>query len=167
MDWKPWMDAFLPALLEAFPGRVAFVGIQGSYGRGEAGPDSDVDLVVVLDELGEAELAACRVLLAQMPFADRACGFFCDRAALAAWPAFDALQLKCVVALGLTPAPVEPVMAVTCISSLRSPSAASHEARPPGVVAVKRKAFRFSSDTMRRVPPTCAGASFLTKRTDA
>ena len=25
MDWKPWMDAFLPALLEAFPGRVAFV----------------------------------------------------------------------------------------------------------------------------------------------
>ena len=94
MDWKPWMDAFLPALLEAFPGRVAFVGIQGSYGRGEAGPDSDVDLVVVLDELGEAELAACRVLLAQMPFADRACGFFCDRAALAAWPAFDALQLK-------------------------------------------------------------------------
>lgn len=94
MDWKPWTDAFLPALLEAFPGRVAFVGIQGSYGRGEAGPDSDVDLVVVLDELGEAELAACRALLAQMPFADRACGFFCDRAALAAWPAFDALQLK-------------------------------------------------------------------------
>ena len=46
MDWKPWMDAFLPALLEAFPGRVAFVGIQGSYGRGEAGPDSDVDLLV-------------------------------------------------------------------------------------------------------------------------
>ena len=79
MDWKPWTDAFLPALLEAFPGRVAFVGIQGSYGRGEAGPDSD---------------AACRALLAQMPFADRACGFFCDRAALAAWPAFDALQLK-------------------------------------------------------------------------
>ena len=87
MDWKPWMDAFLPALLEAFPGRVAFMGIQGSYGRGEAGPDSDVDLVVVLDELGEAELTACRALLAQMPFADRACGFFCDRAALAAWPA--------------------------------------------------------------------------------
>ena len=48
MDWKPWMDAFLPALLEAFPGRVAFMGIQGSYGRGEAGPDSDVDLLVDL-----------------------------------------------------------------------------------------------------------------------
>ena len=94
MDWRPWMDAFVPALLEAFPGRVAFVGIQGSYGRGEAGPDSDVDLVAVLDGLGEAELAACRALLAGMPFARRACGFFCDRAALAAWPAFDALQLK-------------------------------------------------------------------------
>lgn len=52
MDWRPWMDAFLPPLLEALPGRVAFVGIQGSFGRGEAGPESDVDLVVVLDALG-------------------------------------------------------------------------------------------------------------------
>ncbi|MFQ7857205.1 MAG: nucleotidyltransferase domain-containing protein [Flavonifractor plautii] len=94
MDWRPWMDAFLPPLLEALPGRVAFVGIQGSFGRGEAGPESDVDLVVVLDALGAAELAACRGVLEKMPFADRACGFFCDRAALAAWPAFDALQLK-------------------------------------------------------------------------
>ncbi|MFQ7451812.1 MAG: hypothetical protein ACLRWQ_09250 [Flavonifractor plautii] len=34
MDWRPWMDAFLPPLLEALPGRVAFVGIQGSFGRG-------------------------------------------------------------------------------------------------------------------------------------
>lgn len=88
------MDAFLPPLLEALPGRVAFVGIQGSFGRGEAGPESDVDLVVVLDALGAAELAACRGVLEKMPFADRACGFFCDRAALAAWPAFDALQLR-------------------------------------------------------------------------
>ena len=88
------MDAFLPPLLEALPGRVAFVGIQGSFGRGEAGPESDVDLVVVLDALGAAELAVCRGVLEKMPFADRACGFFCDRAALAAWPAFDALQLR-------------------------------------------------------------------------
>ena len=88
------MECFLSALLDAFPGRVAFVGIQGSWGRGEAGPDSDVDLVAVLDTLGPEELASCRDLLARMPFADRACGFFCDRAALAAWPAFDALQLR-------------------------------------------------------------------------
>ena len=58
MDWRPWMDAFLPPLLEALPGRVAFVGIQGSFGRGEAGPESDVDLVVVLDALGAAETQA-------------------------------------------------------------------------------------------------------------
>ena len=101
MDWRPWMDAFLPPLLEALPGRVAFVGIQGSFGRGEAGPESDVDLVVVLDALGAAELAACRGVLEKMPFADRACGFFCDRAALAAWPAFDALQKAAFLALRL------------------------------------------------------------------
>ena len=48
----------------------------------------------VEDALGAAELAVCRGVLEKMPFADRACGFFCDRAALAAWPAFDALQLR-------------------------------------------------------------------------
>ena len=64
MDWRPWMDAFLPPLLEALPGRVAFVGIQGSFGRGEAGPESDVDLVVVLDAVGAAEQARAEALAA-------------------------------------------------------------------------------------------------------
>ena len=38
------LTPFTMALREAFPEQVAFCGIQGSYGRGEAGPDSDVDL---------------------------------------------------------------------------------------------------------------------------
>ena len=60
MDWRPWMDAFLPPLLEALPGRVAFVGIQGSFGRGEAGPDSDVDLLVVVPYEGDPKELALR-----------------------------------------------------------------------------------------------------------
>ena len=87
------LTPFTMALREAFPEQVAFCGIQGSYGRGEAGPDSDVDLVVILEEAGARELERYRALIASMPFAKRACGFVCARRALAVWPKFDALQL--------------------------------------------------------------------------
>ena len=40
-------------LTEAFGSRLIYVGLQGSYLRGEAGPDSDIDAMVVLDRFGE------------------------------------------------------------------------------------------------------------------
>ena len=36
IDIKNWMNTFLDALNTTFSDRVWFVGIQGSYGRGEA-----------------------------------------------------------------------------------------------------------------------------------
>ena len=47
-----WMDNFMKAIEETFENRVWFVGLQGSYGRGEATETSDVDIVVILDEEG-------------------------------------------------------------------------------------------------------------------
>lgn len=38
-------------LNKSFRDRVWFVGLQGSYGRGEATETSDIDIVVILDEL--------------------------------------------------------------------------------------------------------------------
>ena len=42
---------FLNELNKNFDDRIFFVGLQGSYGRGEATEKSDIDLVVILDEL--------------------------------------------------------------------------------------------------------------------
>lgn len=46
-----WMDAFARRMRDIFATRVLFVGWQGSRARGEAEPDSDLDVVVVLDRL--------------------------------------------------------------------------------------------------------------------
>ncbi|MBQ2945731.1 MAG: nucleotidyltransferase domain-containing protein, partial [Clostridia bacterium] len=46
-----WMKEFLQTLNETFANRVWFVGLQGSYGRGEATETSDIDIVVILDQL--------------------------------------------------------------------------------------------------------------------
>ncbi len=39
------------ALLEAFGPRLCYMGLQGSWLRGEATPRSDIDTVVILDRL--------------------------------------------------------------------------------------------------------------------
>ncbi len=93
MELNIQLESFLAELLLAFPGQVAFCGLQGSCGRGEATAESDVDLVVILEEVDREILERYRALIAAMPFAGRACGFVCARRMLARWPAFDALQL--------------------------------------------------------------------------
>jgi len=51
IDIKSWMERFTELLKETFGERIYFVGLQGSYGRGEATESSDIDVVVILDEL--------------------------------------------------------------------------------------------------------------------
>jgi predicted nucleotidyltransferase len=42
------LTAFLRALLESFPGQIRRIILYGSHARGEAAPDSDVDVMVVV-----------------------------------------------------------------------------------------------------------------------
>jgi predicted nucleotidyltransferase len=42
------LAAFQQALLAAFPGQIRRIILYGSYARGEAAPDSDVDVMVVV-----------------------------------------------------------------------------------------------------------------------
>ena len=48
-----WMKNYLQILNETFANRVWFVGLQGSYGRGEATETSDIDIVAILDEFAD------------------------------------------------------------------------------------------------------------------
>jgi hypothetical protein len=88
-----WLDQLARGLRQAFGGRLLFLGLQGSYRRGEANQDSDIDVVTVLDTLEAADLEAYRRILDGMPFREKACGFICGREELTHWPAFDLFQL--------------------------------------------------------------------------
>lgn len=50
IDIRAWLDQAPASLQAAFGPRLLFLGLQGSYGRGEAQEGSDIDLVVILDE---------------------------------------------------------------------------------------------------------------------
>ena len=78
IDITTWMDGFLKALHKDFGDRVWFVGLQGSYGRGEATETSDIDLVVILDELSASDIQTYHDMLEALPHRDLICGFLPD-----------------------------------------------------------------------------------------
>ena len=93
IDMKDWIQQFLEALYGCFGDRVWFVGLQGSRGRGEASETSDIDMVVILDELRAADVGAYSDLLDRLPHRNLSCGFLSGRAEIAAWEPSDLFQL--------------------------------------------------------------------------
>lgn len=75
IDIESWTDSLVGKVLDVFGPRLKLVGIQGSRARGETRPDSDIDVVLVVEGLDDDDLAAYRALLATMPHGDLACGF--------------------------------------------------------------------------------------------
>ena len=93
IDLEIWTDEFLNAVNQNFPGRVWFVGLQGSYGRGEATENSDIDMVVILDQVSPADLGAYRRMLDGLPHREKLCGFLSGREELVSWDPADLFQL--------------------------------------------------------------------------
>lgn len=93
LDASHWLEKFRSALHETFGERVWFFGLQGSYGRGEATAGSDIDLVVILDEVTARDIRAYDAMLDTLPHRELACGFFAGRAELFAWEPSDLFQL--------------------------------------------------------------------------
>lgn len=88
-----WMEELAGKLTERFGSRLLFLGLQGSYGRGEATEDSDIDVVTVLDRVELADLDAYRAIVRGMPEGEKACGFLCGAEELKSWPKYDLLAV--------------------------------------------------------------------------
>lgn len=93
VEIKSWMDTLPKQLQTVFGHRLLFVGVQGSYGRGEATENSDIDVVTVLDRVERADLDAYRAVVRELPEGDKACGFLCGAAELNCWPRYDLLAV--------------------------------------------------------------------------
>ena len=87
-----WMNGFLKSINEAFGDRVWFVGLQGSYGRGEATETSDIDVVVILDELSITDIHKYNAMLNTLPYRELICGFVSGRDELLNWEPSDLFQ---------------------------------------------------------------------------
>ena len=87
-----WMDGFLKVLNDNFENRVWFVGLQGSYGRGEATETSDIDIVVIFDELSASDIQKYNTMFDSLPHRELICGFVSGKDELLNWEPSDLFQ---------------------------------------------------------------------------
>ena len=92
IDITIWMQNFLQTLNKTFANRVWFVGLQGSYGRGEATETSDIDVVVILDELSATDIQTYNAMLNSLPNRELICGFLSGKKEIMNWEPSDLFQ---------------------------------------------------------------------------
>lgn len=91
-DIDAWLKLYAAAVKRAFGGRIKFIGIQGSYARGEADENSDIDVVLILDTLSPEDLKVYRETIADLPDREKVCGFVSGADELMGWETSDILQ---------------------------------------------------------------------------
>lgn len=88
-----WLAEFVDRLQQTFGDRLVFVGHHGSWARGEAEGESDIDTLVVLDRIESEELAAYRSVIDRMPQGGQAAsGLLCSVPEMQARPRSELLQ---------------------------------------------------------------------------
>ncbi len=92
IDIRLWTDKFLQALDETFGDRVWFVGLQGSYARNEATDTSDIDMVVILDNLSATDIQDYNNMLNHLPHRELICGFLSGKKEIMNWEPSDLFQ---------------------------------------------------------------------------
>lgn len=89
---QQFLDNFIQALNTTFGNRVWFVGLQGSYARGEATETSDIDLVVILDNLSPTDIQKYNSMLDTLPHRELICGFLSGKNEILNWEPSDLFQ---------------------------------------------------------------------------
>ena len=92
VDITAWMNEFLQKLNHTFENRVWFVGLQGSFARGEATENSDIDMVVILDELSAMDIQNYNKMLNTLPYRELICGFLSGKDDIMNWEPSDLFQ---------------------------------------------------------------------------
>ena len=92
------LDGYLSDLISKcrtlFGDRLLYVGLQGSYLRGEAHKSSDIDVMVILDRFSVQDMDQYREILKTIGFYERSCGFICGRDELLRWNPLEVCQLR-------------------------------------------------------------------------
>jgi len=87
-----WIDELVLKIKNEFRDRIDFIGLQGSYKRKEANDSSDIDIVVILNELTVQDLKKYQAIISRMPYKEKACGFISGKREIIGWEKSDLFQ---------------------------------------------------------------------------
>lgn len=93
IEISQFINEFSRTLKNTFSDRIWFMGLQGSYVRGEATDSSDIDIVVILDEVNLSDVESYNSMLDTLPNRELMCGFLSGKRELLSWEPSDLFQL--------------------------------------------------------------------------
>ena len=93
LDKERYIDTLIILLKREFHSRLLYVGLQGSYLRNEATEKSDIDIMVVLDDLSINDLELYRNIIEEIGDSDKSCGFICGKSELINWNPLEMCHL--------------------------------------------------------------------------
>ena len=90
---EEYINELIKLLVSRFGKRLVYVGLQGSYLRNEATKSSDIDVMVVIDELRSEDLTVYREAIASLENSEKSCGFICGTEDLKNWNSLEICHL--------------------------------------------------------------------------
>lgn len=88
-----YIDELIDSLKDAFGERLVYIGLQGSYLRGEETKNSDIDIMAVIDNISVEDLKTYQKALVSIGNFDKSCGFICGKADLGHWNPLEIFHL--------------------------------------------------------------------------
>ena len=82
---ESYLSRLIDRLQNQFGTRLLYVGLQGSYLRGEATDTSDIDIMVIIDDLSVSDLDSYRSIILTLEEPDKSCGFICSKTDIENW----------------------------------------------------------------------------------
>lgn len=92
-DINDYVQKLISQCKAAFGERLLYVGYMGSYLRGEANENSDIDVMVVIDNITISDMNTYRDILKALGKYDKSCGFICGKDEMKGWSPLEVCQL--------------------------------------------------------------------------
>ena len=93
IDIKNYISRLINLLQYQFASRLLYVGLQGSYLRGEVTNNSDIDVMVVNEDLSVSDMDQYRSIIQSLEHSEKSCGFICSKEDLANWNPLEICHL--------------------------------------------------------------------------
>lgn len=93
-DVNEYLDKLIGECSIAFNDRLLYVGLQGSYMRGEATDKSDIDVMIILEGFSLKDMDLYREILKKIGCYEKSCGFLCGRDEMMRWNPLEICQLR-------------------------------------------------------------------------
>ncbi|MDE6767054.1 MAG: nucleotidyltransferase domain-containing protein, partial [Eubacterium sp.] len=87
-----WLSNYTDLIRKSFADRVEFIGIQGSYARGEATQSSDIDVVLLLNNFSYEDLKTYDNVISALDYREKICGFISGIDEIKNWDRADLFQ---------------------------------------------------------------------------